>query len=323
MKKIFIFLILFFLGLTLFPARSLALTISPGKFVLSADPGQTIETSMYVRNDADKTLTLYPTIERYTTRGGEEPVYYPENYGLPTWIETVPSEVTLAGGGSANVSIKINVPEDAEPGGHYAVIFWSSAKPQQKGGGVGIVTRVGALVLLSVSGDVVEGAELVSFKADKKVLNYLPAGFSYGFKNTGNVHLRPTGKLTIKNIFGKTVAILDANPGSGYTLPQTTRTYSTANWEPKAGIPKIEGEGFFANLKKEKAGFAVGYYKAYLNLEFGDQIKTAKVSFGFWVLPWRILISSALALGILLLFFTKGIKKYNQWVISRANRTRI
>ena len=320
MKKIFIFTIFLILGLNILSlGESLALTISPAKIILSADPGETFEAVMRVRNDLERTVTHISSVERYTVRGGEEPIFYPEGFGLPTWIE-VPAELTLGPGESVEVPVKIRVPEDASPGGHYAVIFWATAPPKGEGA-VGIVTKVGALVLLEVSGEVIESAEISDFKAQKKFFTHLPIGFSFTLKNTGNVHLMPLGEVIIKNIFGKTLAILKVNPGQYHALPDTTRTFTTANWEPEGGMPKIEGKGFFAELKREKAGFAFGYYKADLNIEYGKERKTAQASFGFWVLPWRILLIAILILAVILLIFTKGISVYNRWIIAKARQS--
>lgn len=324
MKKIIVFIILFSFGLGfLFVSPAKALTISPAKIYLSADPGETIETEMRVGNDAEITVTYYPIFERYTVRGGETPVFTPADIGLPTWIETIPSKVTLGPKEIGKVQVLIRVPEDAEPGGHYAAIFWSSAPPERERGGVAIALRVGALVFLEVSGEVIESGEVVNFGVPKKIFNYLPISFSYGLKNTGNVHLGPEGEVTIKNIFGRTLAILEANPGRFVALPDTTRIFNTASWEPEGGVPKIEGKGFFAELKRERAGFALGYFKADLNIEYGKERKTGQASFGFWVLPWRILLIGILILAVIILFFTKGIQKYNQWIISRAKERRV
>lgn len=308
------------MGLNFFPFQSRALTISPAKIVLSADPGQTITTIMRVRNDMEQTLDFYPSFDGYTAKG-EEPIFFISNIDLPTWIKTDPPMLTLEPGEKGTVSILINVPKDADPGGHYAVIFWAAVPPERKGeGGVGMVTKVGALVLLEVSGNVIESAELNNFKAPAKFFTRLPVSFTFELKNTGTVHLMPQGKVVIQNTLGRTSAILEVNPGLYHALPNTTRTFYVANWEPKGGMPKIEGEGFISALKREIAGFALGYYRANLNLEYGNgkEIKTAKASFGFWVLPWRVLIFITLILAIILFLLTKGINKYNQWLIAKA-----
>ncbi len=319
MGKIFSFTISLFLGLFFYFSPTQALTISPAKIILSADPGETVEVSMFIRNDLEKTLTFSPAYEGYKTRGGAEPVFFKQNYGLSTWMETVPAQVNLGYKEWGQITVKINVPEDAEPGGHYAVIFWSSRPAGEAGTGVSIVTRVGALVLLDVSGEVVEAGKIVSFETSKKFFTHLPIIFTYDLKNEGTVHLIPEGKVVIKNIIGRTSAIIEVNPAATHVLPGDTRTFYTAYWEPEGGMPNIEGEGFFPDLKRELKGFALGYYRANLNLEYGkEEIKTLQASFGFWVFPWRVLVLSILILGILLFGVTKGIQKYNEWVINKV-----
>ena len=319
MKKYLFFIILFVLGLFFVFSQTQALTISPAKIILSADPGEKIVTRMTVMSDSEQTLVFYPTFEGYTTRGGEEPVFTPEKLDLPTWIKTDPSELTLGPGEKKEVQVIIEIPEDAPPGGHYAVIFWQSMPLNKEKAGVGITTRVGALVLLEVSGNVVESAEILNFETPEKFNNRLPINFSYDLKNTGNVHIMPVGKVVIRNFLGRAITSFPANPQGGYALPGTTRTYQTASWQPKNEMPDIEGTGFFSELQRELSAFALGYYRAKLSLEYGQkEIKTVQASYGFWVLPWRVLIPAILILVIILLVFTKGLKKYNQWIINKA-----
>jgi hypothetical protein len=305
--------------LLIFSLKVLALTISPAKIALSANPGETIEFRMSVRNDLDKSATFYSTIENLTVKGGEEPVFLPADFGLPTWIE-VQKEITLGPKERVEIPVLIRVPKDAPPGGHYAAIFWQTAPPDRKEPGIGIVTKVGALILLEVSGEVVEKAEVLSFGAEKKFFTHLPVNFSFDLKNEGNVHIIPEGRVYIKNLFGKTVTSLNVNPGGFYALPQTTRRFFTQSFEPKGGMPKIEGKGFFTELKREISGFALGYYRANLNLEYGKGKKVIEANFGFWVLPIRVLSLSLLILAIILLILTKGISAYNRWIINRAKK---
>ena len=319
MKKTLIFSILLIAGFWFIPLASLALTISPAKIMLDGNPGDVLETKMTIRNDLDRILIFYPSFQRFTTRG-EEPIFLADQTDLASWITTDPVQVTLNYNQQANIKITVRIPQDAEPGGHYAAIFWSSAAPGGEGGsGVSIVTKVGALVLLDVSGDTVESAQLERFGAEKTLFSHKPVSFTYTLENVGTVHLEPVGQIVIKNIFGRTAAVLAINPAGTNILPGTERTVSAANFEPEGGMPKIEGDSFWSELKREKEGFALGYYRANLNLEYGKkEIQTLKAGFGFWVFPWRIIMVSLLGLGILLLLLTKGVQKYNQWIIGRV-----
>lgn len=311
MKKIIILIILVLFGIIIFPLKSLALTVSPAKLELSADPGDKIIGIITLISNEGERVSYYTSFERLEVVGiWGEPKFTGEKTGLATWIEISPSKITLEPRERKEVSFSIQIPEDAQPGGHYAAIFFGTAPPE---GGVGIATRMAVLVLLRVSGEVIESGEILNFRAEKKVFNYLPVNFSFNLKNTGTVHLKPEGEIVIKNIFGKTAEILPVNREGYNALPNSERVFS-ASWLPKS---EIKGEGFLAGLKKERAGFGLGYYKAILDLKFGEK-GTAQASFGFWIIPWRILVVSILILAVLLLLIVKGIKVYNRWIVTKA-----
>ena len=314
-KKIVVCIVLIILGLNFFSSQSLALTVSPAKFEFSADPGDTIQSQIILINEQKIPLVFQVSFERMTVRGEYgEPVFTGEKIDLATWIKVTPSKVTLGPGEEKKIPLIIDVPKNADPGGHYAAIFWRTVSPEGGGSGMGITMRVAALVLLSVSGEVIELGEILNFRADKELVNSLPINFDFGFKNTGTVHLKPEGEIVIKNIFGKRVEILEANSEGYNVLPQSERIFSTS-WGSKS---EIKGEGFLAELKREKTDFALGYYRAILNLEFGEKKETAQTGFGFWVIPWRILLLSFLIFGGISLGITQGVKQYNNWIVAKA-----
>ncbi len=317
-KKIIAWVVLIILGLNFFPLDSLALTVSPAKFEFSADPGDTIQSHITLINEQKITLAFKASLERVTTRGSYgEPMFTGEKAGLANWIELTPSEVILGPGQEKKILLVIEVPENADAGGNYAAIFWSTVPIEGGGSGMGITMRVAALVLLRVSGEVIESGEILNFRANKKSINYLPINFSCTLKNTGTVHLKPKGEIVIKNILGRTTKILPVNSEGYNVLPDSERNFSVS-WEPKDSGTEIEGKGFFAGLKKEKAAFGLGYYKATLNLEYGETKQTSQASFGFWILPWRILLLSFLILGTVFFGIVQGIKRYNNWILAKA-----
>lgn len=314
-KKIIVCIVLIVLGLNFFSPQTLALTISPAKFEFLADPGDTIQSQITLINEQKIPLTFQASCELMTVRGSYgEPVFTGEKTGFAKWIKVTPSKVALDPGEQRRIPFTIEIPENADPGGHYGVIFWGTVPSEEGGSGMGITMRVGALVLLRVSGEVIEQGEVLNFRADKKVINYLPINFNFKLKDTGTVHLKPEGEIVIKNIFGKTREILQVNPGGYNVLPHSERVFSVS-WLPES---EIEGKGFFAELKRERADFALGYYRAVLNLEFGEKKETAQASFGFWVIPWRILALGTSILAALLFGIIQGIKRYNRWIIAKA-----
>lgn len=316
-KKVFLILFILGLGFCFLANQSQALTVGPVKLEFSADPEDVIEGQCLLFNEGEEAGTFYPSFELFTYKKGEMK-YLGEKTGLASWIETVP-KVFLEPKETKKIPFSIKVPEDAEPGGHSAIIWWSTAPPATEAGGMTIVTRTGILVLLRVSGEVIESGKIVSFETEnqKRFFSHLPINFILQFENSGNVQLKPQGEIEITNIFGRTIAILAVNEVGSHTFPEDIRAY-TVSWNPKISNKGITGEGFFDEIKREKAGWAPGIYRAELSLNYGQELKQDEKSFRFFVIPWRILILAVLILGLIFLGATKGIQKYNQWVITKA-----
>jgi len=300
-----------------------AVTISPILFDLSMDPGQVKQGVILVQNDTNQTQTYYASTQNFVGKGEEgqqEFLTEKETTGLASWIKLESDSVTLDPGKSAEFKWVINLPKNAEPGGHYAAVFFAMQPKDEKGTSVGIGGRTGALFLVNVSGNIRESANIESFRimndadTDKakptSLINSLPAYFETRIKNTGSVHLMPEGNIVIKNIFGNTVGTVSVNPTKGRVLPDGIRKYRTM-WGSK---DTIEGNGFFAGLKREWKGFAIGRYTAELDAKYGTQNQSLKASVSFWILPWRIILLALILLVALLL----GLKLYNKMIIKSA-----
>lgn len=319
-KKFFIISLVLISGFWLLPLSSLALTVGPVKLEYSIDPGDSISGQILLLNDREETKTFYAVFEKYIEVDDQKQFIAGESE-IASWFE-FPSAVTLGPREQKMIPFTIKVPEDAEPGGHFAVIWWSTAPPVAEPGapGVAIVTRAGILVYLRISGEIDESGQLKSFSTSnqKRFLNYLPINFSIVFEATGNVHLKPIGEIKIKNIFGRTREILKVNEFGLSVLPQSKKTYE-ATWGPKELVGQKKS-GFFSQLKNEWKGFAFGFYKAELQLEYGEDKKQAEDGFIFFVIPWRILLIAILVLAVLSFGIVKGIKRYNQWIIAKARK---
>jgi len=98
----------------------------------------------------------------------------------------------------------ITVPENAQPGDHYASILFR-ALPIQKDQitGIGTSGRVGTVILLNVSGDVKKAGEIQEIKVPK-FIGRGPLKVSVKINNTGNTFFNPEGRVIIKGLFQKT-----------------------------------------------------------------------------------------------------------------------
>jgi len=233
-----LFIFIAFLSLFLITASHVkaqgfaALTIIPPKFELFGNPGDTINEKIRVRNESEQAVTYSIIVEDFTTTGEEGQVILEEgdtvnSFSLAKWIETSSKDLILQPKEERSINFIINIPKNAEPGGHYAsILFQAGENADLSGGGAQVAHRVGSLILLRVSGNVTENALIEEFSAPK-YLEKSPVNFMLRLKNEGNTHINPQGTIVITDMFGKKV---DEVPLEGRNvLPGATRKMDT-NW---------------------------------------------------------------------------------------------
>lgn len=279
------------------PLLSQAVTVGPVKLEYSVDPGKTVKGEIFLQNEEAGTKTFYPSFEKFTEENGQKN-FTKEGSDLATWFKMITS-VTLKSGESRQIPFSIVVPKNAPPGGHFAVIWWSTSPPNAGKQQVSIVTRAGVLVYLTVSGEIKESATLEKFSTSRKIYSGLPLSFGITLKNTGNSYLKPEGEITVKNLFGGIKATLPVNEFGAIILPESSRDFNQT----------LESEKFF-----------FGLYRARLDLTYGTASNRQSISDNSWlfVLPWKMLIFLILALTIVFFVIPRGIRKYNRWIIAKA-----
>lgn len=285
-----------FIALFVSPSSSSAVTVGPTKLQISLDPGQSAAGSLLVKNDESRTQTFYPLVQKFSQSVNGEKVFTDDATSIAKWMH-LPASVTLEPQGEEQVPFTMTAPADAAPGGHFAVIWWSTSPPGD-GGQVSIVTRAGILVYVRVSGDITEKGHIESFGANSRFAWGLPLSFVSGFKNEGNVALTPQGEIRVTNIFGVSKAVIPVNPYGGIILPGSNGNF-TSVWE---------GKGFF-----------FGLYKASLHVSYGESKQVADMN--WWFVMVSPLAGILVLLVIVLLFVAPPlIRKYNNWIIERAKQ---
>ena len=315
------------LGGLMFANISYALTITPPRFEIAVNPGQRFEYTVQLYNETDQEMTVYSSASNFTYQEGQEGV--PKFYdlaegeeGLAKWIEVEPGPIVIAPQERKDIKFAVNVPQNADPGGHYAGLFFGSQSSSQAGSsGVGVSEKIGALILMRVSGDIKESGRLVEFnlKNSQTVYDHLPVNFALLFENSGNIHLKPAGEIVITDFTGRTADKVGVNQdqigGGKNVLPNTSRHFE-AVWTK--GPLNVSDRGFWGKLAAEKDNFALGRYKATLNLEYGSQGVKEKASVVFWVFPWHLLLVLLIVFIIALAILFLVIRSYNRWIIGKA-----
>lgn len=292
-----------------------ALEISPPVVTLSVNPGETITTQIKLRDISSGKLVVSSQINDFVADGedGTPKILLEDDesnpYSLKTWISPIPT-LTLNPKQIKDLPVTIRVPNNAAPGGYYAVIRFTATPPELEGTGVSLSASLGALLLVRVKGDVEQKLAIEQFAImkDGKPSTFLestPIQFMERLKNTGNIHEQPAGQVTITDMFGKKVATLNINLPPRIVLPQSIRKFE---------------QSLDSTVLGNKILF--GRYTAELNVTYGATGQTEKSTLSFWVIPYRLILTViGLVIGgfIALRIF---VKRYNSHIISKAQKPR-
>lgn len=287
-----------------------AVTMSPIRIELAANPGEKTNGVVKVYNDDRVERTMYLSVAKFENQDESgEPKFVEGNDQLVAWVK-IQSSIFIPSKESREVPFTVEVPNGVDPGGYFGAVFASIIPPTPDGGEVALQSDVGTLLLFRVNGDFPEGETILEFntKDKKKILNHLPIEFYYRFQNDGADRAQPLGDITIRNLFGGLTKVVSANFGAGNVLPESIRRFESA-WVTAGGdevevrhdkVVQPELDNFWETVKYQASNFALGRYSADLNLTVNnDASRSYAKSTSFWVLPWQLIV---IVLAVILLF---------------------
>lgn len=289
MRKGIYFVLIIFGALTI-AGQAFAISISPVTFELTANPGDVLTNKLRIYNPTNSSIIIEMEAEDFIARGElGEVVVTPaetETYSLARWVSTEPKSFILEPKQQKFIDFTINVPLNAEPGGKYgSVLAAIKGALGEEITGATIAQKVGTLVLLTVSGEVREEINVKEFSAPG-FLEQGPVDFIIRFENTGTVHVRPRGFVSIADWRDKKVLDLE--------FPQK-------NVIP-GGIRKVE------TVFNQRWLF--GKYTATLVGSYGTtNTPLSPIVLVFWVIPWKLLLEIFAGLLILILILIKTRKR--------------
>ena len=146
------------------------------------------------------------------------------------------SSITVAPRSTQTMQFRVTIPNSATPGGHYGAVMFKN-QDSATGGQIQFEKKIASIILLTVSGAISENLALNSSgitinqvssgsyagggtafnpntvidaipwyqsifgslqnDSTQKPLNDFSVNFQIPIKNTGNVHIRPKGKITL------------------------------------------------------------------------------------------------------------------------------
>lgn len=282
------FLILF---ITLFTKPVYASSIQPVSVALQVGPAiiETImapdempeETSISIYNSTNFPLPIKGAVREFLAREEIEP-RAKTIFDASSWITLDPADFILQPKATQTVAVSIDPPQNAEPGGHYATIYFEPLIPQEviSPENSYISERVGVLVFLIMKGDIVQSARMGTARTIP-FRQFGPIDFAIPIKNEGNVHLRPAITIDIYSMRNKKVKQLIVP--SSIVLPRTTKIYQT-QWDKK---------------------FLLGKFRAQAHALYGSEgKKLTSEMIEFWVIPWVSLLILFCILTFFIICFT-------------------
>lgn len=282
--------------------------ISPALVELNAAKGKTYTVNLRVVNVTSGELTYSTSVEDFTAADETGTPKIVDNSNLPTtasiktWV-SVESGFTLGSHKERNIDAIVTVPSNAEAGGHYGVVRFSGGIPNVESTGVGLTASAGVLFLIKVEGNIVEKANLASFftaNNDGKQNSFFengPINFVTRIKNDGNIHVKPSGNIEVRDMFGNVVTTIPVNDKLSNVLPNSIRRFDEA--------------------KLNKA-WMIGQYTANLTMGYGTKGQAITSTISFWVIPYKIILAVLLVLATAIFIIRRLIKVYNRRIIEKA-----
>ena len=303
------------------PAGAINLTMSPTFVNLVTDPGKKVSSQFTLTNNNIFAEYFKLSLVRYeVTDGGRglTIVDLTKDDEFASWISFPETEFTVDPNQVKTVRFSITPDTSATLGYYYGILISrvNENLPTDQ-------TAISASPVFSVITEIntpnaKRELNFVEFTTDSFFYEYLPTTFNITVKNTGTIHIVPTGNVFIDSGHNKDVAILTANPGRGNVLPKSLRTFTT-DWADGFAVrtPKTENgkpildknnkQVFETKFDFEKFHkFRIGKYTAHLLMVYdnGTRDIPLEARLSFWVIPWKLMLVG----GVIGIFALLGVR---------------
>jgi hypothetical protein len=236
-KRTFIFVALVLIASTLIYTSIQAqkttggIAVHPSNFDITAVTDKNSTGVITVDNLTDQPLQIIVVLRNFTAQGEEGSVNLTAEdttYSLAKWIKVTPATVEINAHSSQNFAFTIEAPKNAEPGGHFgSIVFTTAPSKDLKGSGAALSQEVASLILFKIPGDTKEQAVLESFTTDKSFYEFGPVTFEARVRNEGGVHIAPAGSIVVRGWFGQKFIIplemRNVLPDSVRRIPSTLK----------------------------------------------------------------------------------------------------
>lgn len=271
------------------PFFAQAFSVAPGILDVEVVPGQSSDQKLTLTNEADQSKTLFLRTSDFTVREEDNRPSFGSNLadGASRWIRLPASPVMMPAHTKQEIQVSVAVPAGTKPGGYYAAVFVSDAPSEvvASAGNSSVQATIAALLFVSVNGRGLEKIALVDFTQNGPIWSDgLWNTYQYRLQNQGDIHVVPQGTVTVRDLFGRPIAVGDANPLGLRVMPASSRVFDGA-------LIGKRPNGFFEIVRAQAQWFALGPITVNLDLKPGltPQLPI-HAEIDLWVIPWQLML---------------------------------
>ncbi|GAB4253420.1 MAG: hypothetical protein Kow00129_14450 [Thermoleophilia bacterium] len=283
-------------------AQELDYSISPARTEREVEPGEHFEGYINIVNSTERQIEVNVSVTDFIV-GPDGGFLYPEpghdSFSAALWITPESDSVVVPARAEYDFGYQVDVPQNVENGGHYAMLFFEVITTDDEG--TELNTRLGSQLLFVVPGDierrlVINRLELprVAFGAGETAVVEI--------RNVGNVHTIPAGYLQYWGGLPRRERVEDLEPAT--LLPTREFIYEV----PLRDLPWL------------------GRVNALAHMEYGprfgvfDQEVSARTS--LLVISWKlILILDLILIGFDVVLYREWRKRRRSQAVTRTERS--
>jgi len=219
--------------------QDIGLALRPAIIDIPAEPGTTVSASITIENISGSAVGVEISSQSLIPNDPDIDQNKRKDTDASTWIIGKGRKILLEKGEQKLVDVQFLVPENAGPGGHYALVTFTTTSVEQQSSPGSIVTpALSSLAMLNVAGEIHEEASIENLDMPFFVFGDNQT-LEFDIANTGNIHLLPTATLKLYDRHNDLVKNIEIP--AQLVLPNTIKSF-TVNWSSSeyVGIHRLE-----------------------------------------------------------------------------------
>ncbi len=219
--------------------QEIGLALRPAIVELATEPGTTVSATIFIQNISGTPVGVEVGAQSLIPNDPDINQQKRKDIDASTWLIDKGRKFLLDVGEQRSVDVQFLVPENAGPGGHYAMVTFTTTSTQQQSASGSIVTpTLTSLAFINVAGDAQEEATIEQLDTPFFVFGE-DQTLSFNIANTGNTHILPTATVKLYDRSDRLVDSISVPPQ--LILPNTTKSYDV-RWSTggRVGLHRVE-----------------------------------------------------------------------------------